>query len=82
MRKLIIAKNAEIRPFLFGRISFCHSFVIAIINIICYNFNENIGHYDYKNGGNAMKEAKMQFAPHSIYEMVYLCVMQLLGNTK
>ena len=31
---------------------------------------------------NAMKEAKMQFAPHSIYEMVYLCVMQLLGNTK
>lgn len=31
---------------------------------------------------NAMKEAKMQFTPHSIYEMVYLCVMQLLSSIK
>lgn len=31
---------------------------------------------------HAMKEAKMQFTPHSIYEMVYLCVMQLLSSVK
>lgn len=31
---------------------------------------------------HAMKEANMQFTLHSIYEMVYRCVMQLLGNTR
>lgn len=28
----------------------------------------------------AMKEAKMEFKLHSIYEMIYQCVMQLLGG--
>ena len=31
---------------------------------------------------HAMKEANMQFTPHGIYEMVYLCVMQLLSSVK
>ncbi len=31
---------------------------------------------------HAMKKANMQFTLHSIYEMVYRCVMQLLGNTR
>ncbi len=31
---------------------------------------------------NAMKEANMQFTLHSIYEMVYSCVMQLLSSVK
>lgn len=29
----------------------------------------------------AMKNAKMDFKMHSIYEMIYTCVMQLLGGT-
>lgn len=29
----------------------------------------------------AMKNAKMNFKMHSIYEMIYTCVMQLLGGT-
>ena len=31
---------------------------------------------------NAMREAKMEFTMHSIYNMIYSCVMQLLGGTK
>ena len=31
---------------------------------------------------SAMREAKMDFKMHSIYEMIYSCVLQLLGGTK
>ena len=31
---------------------------------------------------DAMREAKMEFRMHSIYEIIYSCVMQLLGVTK
>lgn len=31
---------------------------------------------------DAMREAKMDFKMHSIYEIVYSCVIQLLGGTK
>jgi AcrR family transcriptional regulator len=31
---------------------------------------------------SAMREAKMDFKMHSIYEIIYSCVMQLLGGTK
>ena len=31
---------------------------------------------------DAMREAKMKFRMHSIYEIIYSCVMQLLGGTK
>ncbi len=31
---------------------------------------------------DAMRDAKMNFRMHSIYEIVYSCVMQLLGGTK
>ena len=31
---------------------------------------------------DAMREAKMEFRMHSIYEIVYSCVMQLLGGAK
>ena len=30
----------------------------------------------------AMREAKMEFKMHNIYEMIYSCVLQLLGGTK
>lgn len=30
----------------------------------------------------AMREAKMNFKMHSIYEIIYSCIMQLLGGTK
>ena len=30
----------------------------------------------------AMKEAKMEFRMHSIYEMIYSCVIQLLGGAR
>ena len=30
----------------------------------------------------AMREAKMEFQMHSIYEMIYSCIMQLLGGKK
>ncbi len=29
-----------------------------------------------------MREAKIKFKMHSIYEIIYSCVMQLLGGTK
>ncbi|MCR4639368.1 TetR family transcriptional regulator [Ruminococcus sp.] len=31
---------------------------------------------------DAMRDAKMDFKMHSIYEIIYSCVMQLLGGTK
>ncbi len=31
---------------------------------------------------DAMRDAKMKFRMHSIYEIIYSCVMQLLGGTK
>lgn len=31
---------------------------------------------------DAMREAKMEFRMHSIYEIIYSCVMQLLGGTR
>ena len=31
---------------------------------------------------DAMRDAKMEFRMHSIYEIIYSCVMQLLGGTK
>ena len=31
---------------------------------------------------DAMRDAKLEFRMHSIYEIVYSCVMQLLGGTK
>lgn len=31
---------------------------------------------------SAMREAKMDFKMHSIYEIIYSCVMQLLGGTR
>lgn len=31
---------------------------------------------------DAMREAKIKFKMHSIYEIIYSCVMQLLGGTK
>lgn len=31
---------------------------------------------------DAMRDAKMNFRMHSIYEIIYSCVMQLLGGTK
>lgn len=31
---------------------------------------------------DAMREAKIEFKMHSIYEIIYSCVMQLLGGTK
>lgn len=31
---------------------------------------------------DAMRDAKMDFRMHSIYEIIYSCVMQLLGGTK
>ncbi|MBR2303767.1 MAG: TetR family transcriptional regulator [Ruminococcus sp.] len=31
---------------------------------------------------DAMRDAKLEFRMHGIYEMVYSCVMQLLGGTK
>ena len=30
---------------------------------------------------DAMRDAKMEFRMHSIYEIIYSCVMQLLGGT-
>jgi len=29
-----------------------------------------------------MREAKIEFKMHNIYEMIYSCVLQLLGGTK